>query len=66
MKDYFYSEITFDPTTRGFILPNINPTSYGDTSDLINLFVISRITDENFLEQLIPLGDNSINQLFSR
>ncbi len=66
MKDYFYSEITFDPTTRGFILPNINPTSYGDTSDLINLFVISRITDENFLQQLIPAGDNSINQLFSR
>lgn len=66
MKDYFYSEITFDPSTRGYILPNINPTSYADTSDLINLFVISRITDENFLQQLIPLGDNSINQLFSR
>jgi hypothetical protein len=66
MKDYFYSEITFDSSTRGYILPNINPTSYGDTSDLINLFVISRITDENFLQQLIPAGDNSINQLFSR
>lgn len=66
MKDYFYSEITFDPSTRGFILPNIGPTSYADTSDLINLFVVSRITDENFLQQLIPLGDNSINQLFSR
>jgi hypothetical protein len=66
MKDDFYSEITFDPSTRGFILPNINPTSYGDTSDLINLFVISRITDENFLQQLVPAGDNSINQLFSR
>jgi hypothetical protein len=66
MKDYFYSEITFDTSTRGFILPNIGPTSYADTSDLVNLFVISRITDENFLQQLIPLGDNSINQLFSR
>jgi len=66
MKDYFYSEITFDSSTRGFILPNLNPTSYGDTSDLVNLFVVSRITDENFLQQLIPLGDNSINQLFSR
>ena len=66
MKDYFYSEITFDPSTRGFILPNIGPTSYADTSDLVNLFVVSRITDENFLQQLIPLGDNSINQLFSR
>jgi hypothetical protein len=66
MKDYFYSEITFDPSTKGYILPNINPTSYGDTSDLVNLFVISRITDESFLSQIIPLGDNSIDQLFSR
>jgi hypothetical protein len=66
LKDYFYSEITFDPTTKGYIIPNINPTSYADTSDLVNFFVISRITDESFLEQLIPLGDNSLNQLFSR
>jgi hypothetical protein len=66
MKDIFYSEITFDSTTKGYIIPNLNPTSYGDTSDLVNLFVVSRITDENFLEQLIPLGDNGINQLFSR
>lgn len=66
MKDNFYSEITFDPTTKGYILSNLSPTSYGDTSDLVNLFVISRITDEKFLSQLIPLGDNSLNQLFSR
>jgi hypothetical protein len=66
MKDYFYSEITFDSSTKGYIIPNIDSTSYGDTSDLINLFVISRITDESFLSQLINLGDNSIDQLFSR
>jgi hypothetical protein len=66
MKDYFYSEITFDPSTKGYVLPNIDPTSYGDTSDLINLFVISRITDESFLSQIISTGDNSIDQLFSR
>jgi hypothetical protein len=66
MKDYFYSEITFDPSTKGYVLPNINPTSYGDTSDLVNLFVISRITDDSFLKQLIPAGDNGIDQLFSR
>jgi len=66
MKDYFYSEITFDPSTKGYIIPSIDSTSYGDTSDLVNLFVISRITDESFLSQIIPLGNNSINQLFSR
>jgi hypothetical protein len=66
MKDYFYSEITFDPTTKAYIIPNLDSTSYGDTSDLVNLFVISRITDETFLQQIIDLGDNGINQLFTR
>jgi hypothetical protein len=65
-KDSFYSEIVFDPATKAYILPNINPTSYSDTSDLVNLFVISRITDEGFLSRIISFGDNSLNQLFSR
>ena len=66
MKDYFYQEITFDPTTRGYIMPTLDSTSYGDVSDLVNLFVISRITDEGFLSQIIAVGDNALNQLFSR
>ena len=66
VKDSFYGEITFDASTNGYIIPNINPTSYSDTSDLINFFVISRITDETFLTQIFSLGDNSIQQLFSR
>ena len=66
IKDSFFQEITFDPSTKGYIMTELESTSYSDTSDLINLFVISRITDESFLAQLIPLGDNGINQLFSR
>jgi hypothetical protein len=66
MKDYFYQEITFNPSTKGYIMPSLDSTSYGDTSDLINLFVISRITDEGFLGQIIQIGDNSLNQLFTR
>jgi hypothetical protein len=66
MKDYFYQEITFNPETKGYVMPNLDSTSYGDTSDLVNLFVISRITDEGFLRQIIVVGDNSLNQLFSR
>jgi hypothetical protein len=65
-KDSFYSELSFDPSTRAYIIPDIDSTSYGDTSDLVNLFVISRITDESFLAQILSVGDNSVNQLFSR
>lgn len=66
MKDSFYDEVMFEPSTAAFIMNNLNPTSYSDTSDIVNLFVISRITDEGFLQQLIPLKDNALNQLFSR
>ena len=65
-KDSFYAEISFDPTTRAYVIPDIDSTSYADTSDLVNLFVISRITNEGFLTQIASFGDNSIDQLFSR
>ena len=68
MKDSFYSEITFDPTNKGFVMNQLESTSYSDTSDLVNLFVISRITDENFLQQLFSglNKNNSLDQLFTR
>ena len=65
-KDSFYSEVSFDPSSNGYMMDKINPTSYSDTSDLVNLFVISRIIDEGFLQRLFQFGDNSLNQLFSR
>jgi len=66
IKDDFYQEIIFDPSAKGYIMKSLTPTSYSDTSDLVNLFVISRITDEGFLAQIIALGDNSLQQLFTR
>lgn len=66
MKDSFYGEILLEPDTIGYVMTSLNSTSYGDTSDLVNLFVISRITDGTVLGRLFALGDNSINQLFSR
>ena len=67
MKDSFYNEIILgDGDTGAYVMNQMNPTSYGDPSDLINLFVISRITDEKFLQRIISGKDNGINQLFSR
>jgi hypothetical protein len=59
-KDGFYSEITLKPDTNAYIMESLNPTSYSDPSDIINLFVISRILNSTFLR-----GD-SLNNLFSR
>ena len=68
IKDSFYQEIIFDPSARAYIMKDLNPTSYSDQSDLVNLFVISRITDSNFLQRIFTglSPNNSLNQLFSR
>ena len=67
MKDSFYNEIILgDGDTGAYVMNQMDSTSYGDPSDLINLFVISRITDEKFLQRIIGGADNGINQLFSR
>ena len=66
MKDYFYDEIIFDPSTSSYVMANLNPTSYSDNSDIVNLFVLSRITNTSFLKQMLNARDSSINSLFTR
>lgn len=67
-KDSFYSEIMIDPQADAYVLDKLNPTSYSDTSDLVNFFVISRIIDESFLRQMLSFlsRNNSVDQLFTR
>ena len=47
-------------------MANLNPTSYSDNSDIVNLFVLSRITNTSFLKQMLNARDSSINSLFTR
>jgi hypothetical protein len=66
IKDDFYQEIIFDPSAKAYIMKSLQSTSYSDTSDLVNLFVISRITSSGFLSQLLSGLNGSLNKLFSR
>jgi len=65
-KDDFYGEVLFDPAAKGYIMKSLSPTTYSDTSDLVNLFVISRITDSGFLTRILSGLNSSLNILFSR
>lgn len=62
VKDSKYSEITLEPYTNAYVVPQIPATSYDDTSDLVNLYVISRVGNSSFLTQLVE----GINSLFKR
>ena len=65
-RDQFIQEVCFNPEYEGYIADRIASTSYKDTSDILQLFVISRLMNSKFLQQIIGAGDASISRLFSR
>lgn len=65
-KDEFSYEISLTPDFQGFVIDKIKNTSYNDTSNIVNLFAISRLTNAGILEQYFNLGDASVDKLFSR
>ena len=65
-RDEFLQQICFNPDYQGYIVDNIASTSYKDTSDLLQTFFISRLTNSTFLQNLGGFGNASISSLFSR
>jgi len=65
-KTDFLKEILLTPEFQGYIIDEIESTSFQDVSGILNLFIISRLVDSSFLEDLLGVGDASIQKLFSR
>lgn len=65
-RDEFTKEIAFSPEFEGYIMDTIKTTSYQNPTDVVNLFLLSRLANTSFLEQFSNTGDASIGQLFSR
>ena len=65
-RDEFIKELCYNPEFQGYIVDTIKSSSYNDTSDIMQLFAISRLTSSGFWEQIFGLGDASIARLFSR
>ena len=65
-KTDFLKEILLTPEFQGYIIDEVESTSYQDVSGILNLFIISRLIDASFLEQLLSAKDASIQTLFSR
>ena len=65
-RDEFTKEICTNPQFEGYVVDTIKSSSFNDTSDLLQLFIVSRLINTNFLSALLGLGDASINKMFSR
>jgi len=65
-RDEFTKEIAFSPEFEGYFIDTLTSSSYKDISTIINLFAVSRLSNANFLEQLLSAGDASVGAIFSR
>ena len=65
-KTDFLKEILLTPEYQGYIIDKVESTSYQDESGILNLFVISRLIDSNFFQQILGIGGSAVAKLFSR
>jgi hypothetical protein len=65
-REQFLKETINSPEYESFIMDKLQSSSYEDTGDIINLFLLSRLTNTTFLQNLFNAGDASVRQLFSR
>ena len=65
-KDNIIKNVCAQPEFQGYVLDRLEATSFQGISDLIQFFIVSRLTNASFLDRLLSLGDSSISELFSR
>lgn len=63
-RDSFIQDLVLSPDYDGYNLTNIPSTSYGDTSDLVNFFTYTRITNPSILNKIIKIKNSGIKLLF--
>jgi hypothetical protein len=63
-RNTFIQELVMSDDYDGYVINKLNPTTYGDVSEILNLFIISRQINNNFLKNI--LGSLNILGYFSR
>ena len=65
-KDKYLQELVLSDVFGEYIMDKLRTTTYAENSNLVNLFVISRLRNAGFWEQALGLGDASMQRIFSR
>jgi hypothetical protein len=57
-KTNYLQELVYSDEYDGYIVSKIPTTSFQNITDLLNMFVLSRLVNTSFLQQLLPLNDS--------
>jgi len=63
-RDIYTQEIVLSNEYDGYTMNKLNSTTYGDISELLNLFLISRLSNLSFIRKMI--GGANVNSFFTR
>jgi hypothetical protein len=62
-RNDYIQELVMSDDFDGYVMRNLDSSSYGDVSELLNMLIITRLANRSFLSQLSTLG---ILKFFSR
>jgi len=66
-RDVFTQEIVFSNDYDGYVMKNLEATTFKDVSDLLNTFIISRFINRTLLDKILSaLGVSAVLKYFSR
>ena len=65
-KDDIIKNICPKPEFRGYKMDRLDATTFNEIGDITQLFIISRLSNTKFLQQLFVANDAAVSQLFSR
>lgn len=61
-KNNYLQELVYSDEYDGYIISKIPTTTFNNVTDLLNIFVLSRLVNTNFLQQLIPTNASGNNE----
>ena len=65
-KYIWTKDVNLSPDYYGYQMDNLTATSWSSEKDLLQLFVISRLVNSNYLSQIFGVSNGSVASLFSR
>ena len=65
-RNDYLNQITYSSDYDGYLMDRLNSTTFGDTSELLNYFVISRLINLKFIQAILGTNSASIFSYFTR
>ena len=65
-KYFWTKDVNLSPDYYGYQMDKMNPTTWNEVTNLIQLFTISRLVNISFLESIFSSGDAALSGYFSR